>query len=204
MWMRQWSCCTGCWCQRDVRFGHKRRSQLQVFCEEDVSVANQPKRWTRAEIRVRGVRLSYLERETGAPAKGAPMLLLHGLVAGGDCFRRLGDELPEDRRVVALDMPGGGYSDRPCDGNASFRGTAELVAEAITALKMERPVILGHSYGGAITLGTGGVAAGTAGRDDPDCSGASVFAARGSADSVLSQRTGAMVCEPSSAISKAD
>jgi pimeloyl-ACP methyl ester carboxylesterase len=80
------------------------------------------------------------------------MLLLHGLVAGGDCFRRLGDELPEDRRVVALDLPGGGYSDRPHGGDASFRGTAELVAEAIAALKLERPVILGHSYGGAITL----------------------------------------------------
>ncbi len=80
------------------------------------------------------------------------MLLLHGLVAGADCFRRLGDELPEDRRVVALDLPGGGYSDRPCEGDASFRGTAELVAEVITALGMERPVVLGHSYGGAIAL----------------------------------------------------
>ena len=67
-------------------------------------------------------------------------------------FADLGDELPEDRRVVALDLPGGGYSDRPRDGDASFRGTAELVAEAMAALGMERPVIVGHSYGGAITL----------------------------------------------------
>ena len=80
------------------------------------------------------------------------MLLLHGLVAGADCFRRLGDELPENRRVVALDLPGGGFSDRPREGDASFRGTAELVAEAMAALGLERPVIVGHSYGGAITL----------------------------------------------------
>jgi pimeloyl-ACP methyl ester carboxylesterase len=83
---------------------------------------------------------------------GAPVLMLHGLIAGGDCFRRLGDELPQERRVVALDLPGGGYSDRPREGDASFRGTAELVAEAMAALGLERAVILGHSYGGAIAL----------------------------------------------------
>ena len=80
------------------------------------------------------------------------MLLLHGLVAGADSFRRLGNELPEDRRVVALDLPGGGYSDRPCEGDVSFRGTAEIVAETLAALGLERPVIVGHSYGGAIAL----------------------------------------------------
>lgn len=83
------------------------------------------------------------------------MLLLHGLVAGADCFRRLGDELPEDRRIVALDLPGGGFSDRPRTGDVSFRGTAELVAQGMAALGLERPVILGHSYGGAITLELG-------------------------------------------------
>jgi len=83
---------------------------------------------------------------------GAPIILLHGLVASADSFRTLGDQLPEDRRVVALDLPGGGYSERPIEGDVSFRGIAELVAEAMTALGMEQPVILGHSYGGAIAL----------------------------------------------------
>lgn len=87
-----------------------------------------------------------------APAAGAPILMLHGLVAGADCVRQLGDELPGERRVVALDLPGGGYSDRPCDGDVSFRGTAELVGEAMAALGINRAIVVGHSYGGAITL----------------------------------------------------
>lgn len=114
--------------------------------------AKQSGQWSRAEVCVRGVRVSYIERELVAPATGVPVLMLHGLVAGADCFRRLGDELPPERRVVALDLPGGGYSDRPPGGDVSFRGTAELIAEAMAALALDRAVVLGHSYGGAITL----------------------------------------------------
>ncbi|HEX5282929.1 MAG TPA: alpha/beta hydrolase [Bryocella sp.] len=110
------------------------------------------KQWTRRELRVGGVRLSYIERETEAGCAGAPVLMLHGIVAGGDCFRRLGDQLPDERRVVALDLPGGGYSERPLTIDVSFRSVAEIVAEAMSVLGMERPVIVGHSYGGAIAL----------------------------------------------------
>jgi pimeloyl-ACP methyl ester carboxylesterase len=116
------------------------------------ATARKSKRWTRAELCVRGVRLSYIERELVAPAVGAPVLMLHGLVAGADCFRKLGEELPQERRVVALDLPGGGYSDRPRGGDVGFRGTAELVADSMAALRLERAVVVGHSYGGAITL----------------------------------------------------
>lgn len=103
-------------------------------------------------MRVRGVRLSYLERETSDTVAGAPILMLHGLIAGAECFRALGNELPQERRVVALDLPGGGYSDRPLDTDVCFRGIAGMVASAMAALGMERAVVLGHSYGGAITL----------------------------------------------------
>jgi pimeloyl-ACP methyl ester carboxylesterase len=111
-----------------------------------------PKKWTRRELHVRGVRLSYIERETPDPTSAAPILMLHGLIAGGDCFRRLANQLPNQRRIVALDLPGGGYSDRPETHDATFRAIAELVADTIPALGMDRPVLIGHSYGGAIAL----------------------------------------------------
>lgn len=108
--------------------------------------------WTRAEITIHGVRLSYIERDTAGPASGPPILLLHGLVAGGECFQPLAEHLPAGHRMVALDLPGGGYSDRPSEGDTSFRGIAELIADLIPALGMSRPILIGHSYGGAITL----------------------------------------------------
>lgn len=135
----------------------QRRWRRRAFREAVVNAnqsdrAKQPARWTRSGLCVRGVLLSYIERELVASASGVPVLMLHGLVAGADCFRRLGAELPQERRVVALDLPGGGYSDRPQGGDVSFRGTAELVADAMAALGLERAVVVGHSYGGAITL----------------------------------------------------
>jgi len=139
--------------RRPRKWRYRDNSARHKPCEAHViTTAGQGIRWTRSERRVCGVRLSFLERETGAPPTGAPMLLLHGLVAGADCFRRLGDELPPERRVVALDLPGGGCSDRPCDGDVSFQGIAELVGQFIDVVGLERPVIVGHSYGGAIAL----------------------------------------------------
>ncbi len=115
-------------------------------------------KWARAELTVRGVRLSCIERETvrrqsRTPIPGAPsILMLHGLVAGGDCFRMLANELPANLRVVSLDLPGGGYSDRLPTADITFEAIAQLVAGAIRALGMDRPILLGHSYGGAIAL----------------------------------------------------
>lgn len=78
--------------------------------------------------------------------------MLHGLIAGGESMRRIADQLADQRRIVALDLPGGGYSDRSTTNDATFRAIAELVADTIPALGMERPVLIGHSYGGTIAL----------------------------------------------------
>lgn len=108
--------------------------------------------WQRREIQVCGVRVSALERPSGEGAAAAPFLLLHGLVAEGETFRSLMSELPPDRRVVALDLPGAGYSERPRSVDVGLGGMAEVVRSAARELGMERPVILGHSHGGAVTL----------------------------------------------------
>jgi pimeloyl-ACP methyl ester carboxylesterase len=98
------------------------------------------------------MRLSFLERSTVGPESGAPILLLHGLVAEAETFRKLGDQLPADRRVVALDLPGMGFSERSRTCDASFGGVAAMVREVIAALGLERPILLGHSYGGVVAL----------------------------------------------------
>ena len=58
-------------------------------------------------------------------------------------------------RVIAFDRPGFGYSDRP-HGSAWSAGTqAELLRDAFAVLGINRPVVLGHSWGAAVALALG-------------------------------------------------
>lgn len=103
-----------------------------------------------------GLRVSALERQCPQPATGIPVLMLHGLVSESTCYRRLLRRLPQNRRVVALDLPGSGYSERPPDdhqpGCVNFTELASVVVAAMDALGLDRPILLGHSHGGALSL----------------------------------------------------
>ena len=93
-------------------------------------------------------RLHYLDCGSG-PA----ILMVHGLganLANFDCG--LIDDLAKDFRVVAIDRPGSGYSERLNSTPANIRAQARQVAEVIEKLEIENPLVVGHSLGGAISL----------------------------------------------------
>ena len=89
-----------------------------------------------------GARLCFLEWGTGQP-----IVLLHGAAGNAVWWKPLAESL-DGHRVIALDMPGHGESDRLVDWD--FEKTAGVVFEAISA-HIPEPVILGgHSWGGKI------------------------------------------------------
>jgi pimeloyl-ACP methyl ester carboxylesterase len=105
----------------------------------------------RREFSIDGLRLSYLEK--GKAAKGQPsLILLHGLMGCADTFLPLMQELHSDLHVLALDLPGSGHSERRDDIDASLDTMAQLVGRFLTALKLHKPVVLGHSHGGAVAM----------------------------------------------------
>ena len=106
----------------------------------------------RHNVQVNGMRLSYVERPATLGAEQASLLLLHGLIATGETFASLIAELPQDRRIVALDLPGAGFSERPIAADVSFAGTAELIRGFMREIGLKRPILLGHSHGGACSL----------------------------------------------------
>jgi pimeloyl-ACP methyl ester carboxylesterase len=105
----------------------------------------------RRELQIDGLCLSYLEQ--GAAAKDQPsVVLLHGLMGCADTFVPLMQELPRHLHVLALDLPGAGHSERRVDIDASLYITAQLVERFLTALALHKPIVLGHSHGGAVAM----------------------------------------------------
>ena len=83
--------------------------------------------------------------------QGPCLLLLHGAVSDSRVWRVELESLSDDFRVVAWDAPGcGGSSDPP----EHFRlpEFAECLEHLISALGLERPHLLGHSWGAALAL----------------------------------------------------
>lgn len=99
-------------------------------------------------IDVDGARIHYLEK-----GSGPVILMIHGL--GGNLrnfTHSMVTPLADEFRVIAIDRPGSGYSTRAPDAPASIVRQGEQVAGFIRALKLERPLIVGHSMGGAVAL----------------------------------------------------
>jgi pimeloyl-ACP methyl ester carboxylesterase len=98
---------------------------------------------------VDGVRLHWVEY--GSPRSGTPIVLLHGLHDSHLTWERVARDLARDHRVLALDLPGHGLSDRP-DASYELEWYACLVARWIETSGLSQVDIVGHSLGGGIAL----------------------------------------------------
>jgi pyruvate dehydrogenase E2 component (dihydrolipoamide acetyltransferase) len=98
------------------------------------------------EIEVDGRRLRYLELGEG---EGVPVLLVHGFGADLNTWMFTQPALAEERRVIALDLPGHGGSAKEM-GAGDGDSLTDAVEAALGALEIERVHLVGHSMGGAI------------------------------------------------------
>jgi pimeloyl-ACP methyl ester carboxylesterase len=99
-------------------------------------------------VTVDGVRLHLLQQGTGPD-----IVLIHG--ASGnmrDFTMDLVGRLSDRYRVTVLDRPGLGHSDRLDRDGATIFEQADILVRAVAELGVTRPLVLGHSYGGAVAL----------------------------------------------------
>lgn len=92
-----------------------------------------------------GVRVRYLETPGAEPA----VLLIHGLPGTAEDFEYV-TPLIRGHRTIAIDRPGFGFSS---GGYFPFDRQLQAVREVIERMHLGRPVLVGHSYGGTISLG---------------------------------------------------
>jgi pimeloyl-ACP methyl ester carboxylesterase len=102
-------------------------------------------------LEVDGVRLHYLERGGAGP----PVVLLHGNVVSAEDYLWSGvlDRVAaRGHRVVALDRPGFGHSARPRGSAWAPATQAALLQSTFARLGLDRPVVVGHSWGTLVAL----------------------------------------------------
>ena len=98
----------------------------------------------------KGVKIHYLVEGTGEP-----VVLIHGLDSSAHLnWEAPGvmDALAVDHRVIALDLPGYGESDKPNDPSAYGQAWIEDVILLLDHLKIEKAHIVGYSMGGMVAL----------------------------------------------------
>jgi pimeloyl-ACP methyl ester carboxylesterase len=87
---------------------------------------------------------------------GAPIVCLHGLGATKGSFLPSLSELAGDEfRVIAMDLPGFGDSTKPIGAAYDAPYFADVVADTLDALGIERAHIMGNSMGGRVALEMG-------------------------------------------------
>jgi pimeloyl-ACP methyl ester carboxylesterase len=99
-----------------------------------------------------GGRLHYVEAGPADGTERGTIVFLHGASGShADPMLALGDRLSERYRVIALDRPGHGWSER-IDGPAAALPArqAEIVRQALARLNVDRAVVVAHSWAGAV------------------------------------------------------
>jgi len=97
-------------------------------------------------VQVDGRRLAY--HDVGS---GRAVVLVHGNFASKRWYRELLAAPPAGARLLALDLPNFGDSD-PLGAPITMAAYADAVHGFAAALDLARPVLVGHSLGGAVVL----------------------------------------------------
>ncbi|PWR02986.1 magnesium chelatase [Meridianimarinicoccus roseus] len=84
--------------------------------------------------------------------EGPLLVLLHGAGGSTHSFRDLIPLLADTHRVVAIDLPGQGFSRMGTKARCSLRHMAEDIAALCADRGWQPAAIIGHSAGGAIAL----------------------------------------------------
>lgn len=98
-------------------------------------------------VDVDGLKLHYL-----TAGEGEPVLLLHGWPTSAYLWRNLIVPLSRTHRVIALDLPGFGKSDKPLGASYSFKHYERVLDGFVQKLGLPPLTLVVHDMGGPVGL----------------------------------------------------
>lgn len=99
------------------------------------------------DLLIHGVRVRFAEA-----GHGPPVFLLHGFMSSSRTWHPIVPHLVDHFRLIAVDFPGFGDSEKPASFRYNREGFAETVCDVMAGLDVPRAHVAGHSYGGAVAL----------------------------------------------------
>ena len=98
------------------------------------------------KINIRGVSVNYIQY-----GEGKDILLLHGWGQNIEMMKFIGDRFADRFRITILDFPGFGESSEPSEA-WTIADYSSLIEELVQELKLEKPIVMGHSFGGRVAI----------------------------------------------------
>lgn len=83
--------------------------------------------------------------------KGKTIVLLHGWGQNIEMMKPIGDAFIETNDIIIIDLPGHGKSSEP-PFDWQVIDFVNCINECLKELKVEKPILIGHSFGGKISL----------------------------------------------------
>lgn len=96
---------------------------------------------------IKNVDINYIDYGNGQNT----VVLLHGWGQNIAMMKPIGDKLQKNNRIIIVDLPGFGESSEPSDVWSMY-DYSECIHDLLKELKVKNPILIGHSFGGKISL----------------------------------------------------
>ena len=96
---------------------------------------------------INNVDVNYIDYGEGNNA----IVLLHGWGQNIEMMKPIGDRFKKNNRIIIVDLPGFGLSEEPKE-IWTLNDYVNCIKKLLDKLKIEKPILIGHSFGGKISL----------------------------------------------------
>ncbi|MBW1794406.1 MAG: alpha/beta hydrolase [Deltaproteobacteria bacterium] len=98
-------------------------------------------------VKLGTVKVHYIRK-----GRGRPLILIHGIFSSSFVWHKNIEDLSNFFDVIALDLKGYGYSDKPADGKYSREDFRQFLIGFMDAIQVKKATIVGHSWGGGLAI----------------------------------------------------
>jgi hypothetical protein len=133
---------------RQIKRAWQRMSNASAAAKTPLAPDAKPHSLEMRSVAVNGFALNYVSAGTGRP-----VVLIHGNPGSHHDFTlSVVERLAQRYHVLAFDRPGHGHSERPISIETTVEVQAEVIRDALRKLAIDKPLLVGHSWGGSVAL----------------------------------------------------